>query len=116
MDIEELTRDLVDAVEKECSMVEVDETEAESELDRIASIYRRAITRHGQRIYETAKNRDAAIAIVEAMMLDERKRHDEKMSRLAAQIVDEKARASRQIEADKKLRSSAEKALSEIVS
>lgn len=89
-------------------------TDAEIEVDRIASVYRRSIARYDQRISDTARSREATIASIEANMQAERDRHDAEMARLSREILASKDHAARQIAADKRLRDSAELALSRL--
>lgn len=90
-------------------------TDAEAEADRLAGVYRRSIARHDQRISDTARSREATIASIEANMQAERDRHDAEMARLSREILASKDHAARQIAADKRLRDSAELALSRLV-
>lgn len=112
-----LTEQLADDLDLELSgkVLPFAATDSEVEMDRIAGVYRRSISKYDQRISDTARNREATVASIEDRMRIERQRHDDAMAKMADEIAREKDRAARQIAADKKLMASCEMALSALV-
>lgn len=109
-----LSSDLAEAVDTELKVVSFKAMEPETELDRIAKAHRFAIAKYQQRSADADLAMKADLGKLEADQKAETERHEAEMAILAARIAETKAKAEKDMAADRKLVASCKAALVEL--
>jgi hypothetical protein len=110
-----LTSDLAEAVDTaDIKVVTFKAVEPETELERIAKAHRLAIAKYQQRAADAGLAMKADLGKLEADQKAETERHEAEMAILAARMAETKAKAEKDMAADRKLVASCKAALTEL--
>ncbi|MES0071880.1 hypothetical protein [Mesorhizobium sp. M0058] len=110
-----LSADLETAIETDLKVVPFHPMDPETELERLAKAHRLGVAKYDQRIADTRKQMKAEVAMLDADRKAEKLRHDAEMAAIAERIAEARAKADKDIAADRRLSASCSAALDALV-
>ena len=106
-----LALELVSELDTTLTVIPFPQADPSSEVERLADIHRKGVTKYQRRIGETKKAMRAAIVALEAERKAEKARHEAEIARLAEAILQARETAARDVAADEKLAAASRAAL-----